>query len=152
MQTFIPLRTFKPFDSDDEVAAIGSGLIDLTLPKSAWTHAAHFAATIWLLSCRKDLDAARDMPQLIRRYNEATGTVNSDTAGYHETITQASIRAARDFLGRNAGNGLFRTCNALVASPLGDPDWLLAYWSRARLFSVAARRTWVDPDIGPLPF
>ena len=107
---------------------------------------------MWLLACRKDLDAARDMPQLIRRYNEATGTVNSDTAGYHETITQASIRAARDFLGRNAGNGLCRTCNALVASPLGDPDWLLAYWSRARLFSVAARRTWVDPDIRPLPF
>jgi hypothetical protein len=105
MQTFISLRAFKPFDSDDEIAAIGSGLIDLTLPKSAWTHAAHFAATIWLLSCRKDLDAAREMPQLIRRYNEATGTVNSDTAGYHETITQASIRAARDFLGRNAGNG-----------------------------------------------
>jgi hypothetical protein len=144
--------SFKAFDSDDAIAVIGSGLIDLTLPKSAWTHAAHFAATIWLLSCRKDLDAARDMPQLIRRYNEATGTVNSDTAGYHETITQASIRAARDFLGRHAGNGLFRTCNALMASPLGDPDWLLAYWSRARLFSVAARRIWVDPDIRPLPF
>jgi hypothetical protein len=77
MQTFIPLRTFKPFDSDDEVAAIGSGLIDLTLPKSAWTHAAHFAATIWLLSCRNDLDAARDMPQLIRRYNEATGAMRA---------------------------------------------------------------------------
>ncbi len=152
MQTFILLRTFKPFDSDDAIAAIGSGLIDLTLPKSAWTHAAHFAATIWVLSCRKDLDAAGDMPQLIRRYNEATGTVNSDTAGYHETITQASIRAARDFLARNAGNGLCRSCNALLASPLGDPDWLLAYWSRARLFSVAARRTWVDPDIRPLPF
>jgi hypothetical protein len=92
------------------------------------------------------------MPQLIRRYNEATGTVNSDTAGYHETITQASIRAARDFLARNAGTGLCRTCNALLASALGDPDWLLVYWSRARLFSVAARRIWVDPDIRPLPF
>jgi hypothetical protein len=148
----LSVRSSKAFVSDDEIAAIGSGLIDLTLPKSAWTHAAHFAATVWLLSCRKDLDAARDMPQFIRRYNEATGTVNSDTAGYHETITQASIRAARDFLACNAGKGLCRTCNALMTSSLGDPDWLLAYWSRARLFSVTARRTWVDPDIRPLPF
>ena len=146
------MRSCKAFDSDDEIAAIGSALIDLTLPKSAWTHAAHFAATIWLLSCRKDLDTARELPQFIRRYNAATGTANSDTAGYHETITQASIRAARDFIGRNPGNGLLHTCNALLASPLGDPDWPLAYWSGARLFSVAARRTWVDPDIRPLPF
>jgi hypothetical protein len=152
MQTFNPLRTFKPFNSDDEIAAIGSGLLGLTLPKPEWTHAAHFAATMWLLACRKDLDAARDMPQLIRRYNEATGTVNSDTAGYHETITQASIRAARAFLAADPETSLFRTCNALMTSPLGDPDWLLAYWSRARLFSVAARRTWVDPDMRPLPF
>jgi hypothetical protein len=152
MQTFIPLRTFKPFNSDDEIVAIGSGLLGLTLPKPEWTHAAHFAATMWLLACRKDLDAARDLPQLIRRYNEATGTVNSDTAGYHETITQASIRAARAFLAADPEPSLFRTCNALMTSPLGDPDWLLAYWSRARLFSVAARRTWVDPDMRPLPF
>jgi hypothetical protein len=146
------VRPFKPFSSDDEIEAIGRGFLDLTLPKSAWTHGAHFAATLWLLSCRQDLDAARDMPRFIRRYNEATGTANSDTGGYHETITQASIRAARDFLTRNPGNCLFHACNALLASPMGDPDWLLKYWSRERLFSVGARRAWIDPDIGPLPF
>ena len=146
------MRPFNPFVSDDEIAAIGGRFIDLTLPKSAWTHAAHYAATVWLISCRKDLDAARDMPRLIQSYNEATGTANSDTEGYHETITQASIRAARDFLARNPGNSLCQSCNALMASPLGDPNWLLAYWSRPQLFCVAARRSWVDPDIRPLPF
>ena len=146
------MRSFNAFVSDDEIGAISSGFLDLTLPKSAWTHAAHFAVTVWLLSCRKDLDAACDMPLLIRKYNEATGTANTDTEGYHETITQASIRAARAFLAADPGSSLFRTCNALMTSPFGDPDWLLAYWSRARLFSVAARRVWVDPDIRPLPF
>lgn len=146
------MRSFKPFGSDDEIEAIGRGFLDLTWPVAAWTHGAHFAATVWLLTCRKDLDAALDMPRFIRRYNEATGTENSDTAGYHETITQASIRATRDFLERNGDIDLYHACNALMTSPLGDPDWLLAYWSRARLFSVAARRNWVDPDIRPLPF
>jgi hypothetical protein len=140
------------FNSDDEIAAIGVGLLDLSLPKPRWTHAAHFAAALWLISCRKDLDASRDMPGFIRAYNEATGVANTDTEGYHETITQASLRAARSFLRQDPARTLSATCNALMASPLGKPDWLLVYWTRARLFSVEARRCWVDPDLKALPF
>jgi hypothetical protein len=146
------MRPFKAFTSDDEIAAIAGGFLDLTLPKSAWTHAAHFATTVWLMSCRTDVDLSRELPKFIRAYNEATGGVNTDTEGYHETITQASIRAARAFLAQHPGDLLFVTCNALLSSPLGEPDWLLAYWSRHRLFSVQARRVWVDPDLHPLPF
>ena len=36
----------------------------------------------------------RDLPDLIRRYNESVGGVNSDTEGYHETITQVFIRTS----------------------------------------------------------
>jgi hypothetical protein len=143
---------FVPFTSDDEVVAIGRGLVDRTLPKSVWTHRAHFAATIWMLARRADLDASQEMPGMIRAYNEATGGHNTDTGGYHETITQASIRAARAFLAERRSDPLFVTCNALMTSPLGDPAWILEYWSRERLFSVEARRGWVDPDIRKLPF
>jgi hypothetical protein len=141
-----------PFASDDEIAAIGRGVLDLSLPKSRWTHESHFAAALWLISCRKDLDASRAMPGFIRAYNEATGVANTDTDGYHETITQASLRAARSFLLEDPARSLFATCNALMASPLGKSDWLLAYWTRGRLFSVEARRKWVEPDLRPLPF
>jgi hypothetical protein len=140
------------FVSDDEIAAIGRGVLDLSLPKPRWTHAAHFAAALWLISCRSDLDASRDMPGFIRAYNEATGVANTDTEGYHETITQASLRAARSFLRQDPQRTLFATCNALMASPLGKSDWLLTYWTRATLFSVEARRRWVEPDVRPLPF
>jgi hypothetical protein len=145
-------RALIPFASDDEIVAIGRGVIDLSLPKARWTHAAHFAAALWLIACRRDLDAARAMPDFIRKYNEATGVANTDTDGYHETITQASLRAARSFLLEDPGRSLFATCNALMASPLGRSDWLLAYWTRPRLFSVEARRRWVEPDLKPLPF
>jgi len=140
------------FASDEEIAAIGRGVLDLSLPKPLWTHEAHFAAALWLISCRQDLDASRDMPGFIRAYNEATGVANTDTDGYHETITQASLRAARSFLRQNPGRSLCAVCNALTASPLGRSDWLLAYWTRERLFSVDARRRWVEPDLKPLPF
>jgi len=39
--------------------------------------------------------------------------------------------------------------DALMAGPLGRSDWPLAYWSKARLFSVEARRGWVEPDVKP---
>ncbi|HEY2676491.1 MAG TPA: hypothetical protein VGI65_05945 [Steroidobacteraceae bacterium] len=146
------MRIFTPFSSDDEIIAIANGFLDRSLPKTSWTHAAHFSTTLWIMRCGKDLDAARDLPHLIRDFNAAKGGANTDTEGYHETITQASVRAARAFLNDNPGEHLHALCNALMGSALGQPGWLLAYWSRPCLFSVAARRTWVDPDIKPLPF
>ena len=92
------MRTFCPFVSEEEISIIGLGLLDRTLPKTVWTHAAHFAATLWLLKHRPELEISREMPGIIRAYNEATGGANTDSSGYHETITQASIRAARAFL------------------------------------------------------
>ena len=146
------MRTFVPFISDEEIAFIGSGLLDRTLPKTMWTHAAHFAATLWLLRCRPEIELSQEMPGFIRAYNEATGGANTDTSGYHETITQASIRAAWAFLMEAPTGPLYETCNALLRSRLGEPDWLMEYWTRERLFSVEARRAWVEPDIRRLPF
>ncbi len=141
------------FASEAEVAEIGEGLIDRSLPKERWTHAAHFAATTWILRRRPDLDAARDLPGLIARYNEASGGRNTDTEGYHETITQASIRATRVRLDDlSAAMPLDEAVNRLLDGGLGHPDWILTYWSRDLLFSTLARRGWVEPDLAPLPF
>jgi hypothetical protein len=152
IQEITTMRRFDPFTSDEEIVTIGRGLLDRTLPKTVWTHAAHFAATLWLLRCRPEVEISREMPGIIRGYNEATGGANTDTSGYHETITQASIRAARAFLVEAPPRPLFVTCNALMHSRLGAPEWPLEYWTRPRLFSVEARREWVEPDIKELPF
>ena len=141
------------FASDDAVAEIAEGVIARTLPKARWTHAAHVAAAVWLVARRPDLDPERDMPGLIRAYNEATGVRNTDTEGYHETITQASLRAVRAGLARlPADTPTHVAVEVLLADGLGRSDWLLAYWSKPALFSVEARRRWVEPDLAPLPF
>jgi hypothetical protein len=139
------------FTSDAEIDRIGLGVLERTLPKAEWTHAAHFAAAFWLLR-RSGMNALRDMPALIRAYNEATGVANTDTGGYHETITIASIRVATAWLEHPHDRRLHESLNALLASEYGRSDWLLAYWSKPLLFSVEARRRWVAPDIKPLPF
>lgn len=140
-----------PYLSDADIARIGAGVIDRTLPKPEWTHAAHFACALWVLT-RPHLDAAADMPGLIRAYNEATGVPNTDAEGYHETITQASLRAARAHLAAAPHAPLSERLDSLLAGPCGRSDWLLAYWSRALLFSAGARRSWTPPDLQPLPF
>ena len=139
------------FTSDSAIERIGRGLIDRSLPKAEWTHAAHFAAAFWLLR-RPEMHAMRDMPDLIRAYNEATGVPNTDTSGYHETITIASLRLARAWLAARSHEPLHAALNELLASDCGRSDWLLAYWSRSLLLSVAARRAWIEPDLKALPF
>lgn len=140
----------RQFSNDNEIARAGRKFLDLSLPKPEWTHAAHFAVTLWLMRHRPDLELETQMPGLIRSFNEATGTPNTDTGGYHETITQASLGAARMFLASTPGKPLHEILDMLLASPLGDSKWLLTHWSRERLFSVEARRGWLAPDLKPL--
>jgi hypothetical protein len=139
------------FISDAEIERIALGVVDRTLPKPEWTHAAHFATALWVLR-RPGMNAERDMPGLIRAYNLATGVANTDSSGYHETITLASLRAARDCLEKTPGKPLHEVLNELLASRYGRSEWLLEYWSKPVLFSVMARRAWIDPDLEPLPF
>lgn len=139
------------FKSDAEIERIGLGVTARTLPKSEWTHAAHFAAACWVLR-RPGMNAERDMPAMIRAYNLATGVPNTDSGGYHETITLASLRAARAWLAKWPDKPLHEALNELLGSEYGRSDWLLAYWSKPVLFSVMARQAWIDPDLAPLPF
>ncbi len=141
----------NPFNSDSELKRIGDGLVGRTLPRSEWTHAAHFAAAFWLMS-KSNCDPFVEMPTLIRAYNEATGTANTDTGGYHATITIASLRVTRGWLNAHRHCELHVALNTLLASEYGRSEWLLKYWSKAVLFSVAARRRWVEPDLRALPF
>ena len=61
--------------------------------------------------------------------------------------------AARRILDSHAPDQpLWRVANALMASPFGRSDWCLAYWRRECLFSVEARKAWVEPDRLPLPW
>ena len=139
------------FTTDIDIDRIASGVLDRSLPKAEWTHAAHFALALWLLRHRESVLTI--IPGIIRAYNEATGVQNTDASGYHETITLASVRAAASFAaGFAADHPVFDLTNRLMASELGRSDWLLAYWSKERLFTPQARREWVEPDLKALTF
>ena len=139
--------------TEPDIARVAAGVLARTHPYAEWTHAAHFAAALWLLRHSETLREHGGMEPVIRGYNEAVGVPNTETRGYHATITEASLRATAHALAEAAPDApLAPLLAALLASPLGQSRWLLAHWSEPRLMSVEARRAWLAPDLAPLPY
>ncbi|MBL0914722.1 MAG: hypothetical protein IBJ13_04180 [Sphingopyxis sp.] len=143
--------TPRLFAGDNDIRAIGTGLLARTLPREAWTHEAHLGACLWLVSERPDIDIDAEIATIISRYNESVGGVNDDTQGYHDSITRAYVAGVRLFLLETAATGLAERVNAMLLSDVGRRDWPLRFYSRELLFSVPARRGFVEPDLAPLP-
>ena len=69
-------------------------------------------------------------------------------AGWYDLFS----RGARDWLPKRPEMPLYEALDELHGRTYGRSDWLLEYWSKPVLFSVMARRAWIDPDLKPLPF
>lgn len=139
------------FTSDAEIVRLGEGLLACTLERADWTHEAHLAASLYLLTARPDIDLDAEIAGIISRFNVSVGGINDDHGGYHDTITRTYLAGVRMFVGRHGEGRLMDRVNALLASPVGARDWPLGFYSAERLFSVEARRGFVAPDLAPLP-
>lgn len=148
------MTDFRPrsFASDEAVARVGEGLLARDLPREDWTHEAHLAATTYLVLRHPEIDLDAELPGLIRAYNESVGGVNSDSEGYHDTITRVFLHGIRLFLlEAETDEPVHDLVNELLLSPMGRRDWPARFYSRDLLFSVPARRGFVTPDIAALP-
>jgi hypothetical protein len=116
------------------------------LPAKEWTHEAHLTVALML---GRSLDPGELLPTLRRAiiaHNIASGGQNSDTAGYHETITAfyaATVGAfARASLHLPAGDAAAR----LLASPLADRRIVLRAYDEQSLKTKTARLSYHPPD------
>lgn len=117
------------------------------LPKVEWTHEAHLVVAIWYsvkYDTNKALVLVRDY---ITKHNTSVGTVNSDTDGYHETITKYWLLLAQEYVKNNPMNSIANLCNDFICSDQGKSDYLFTFYSESTLFSVHARHHWVEPDL-----
>jgi hypothetical protein len=123
-----------------------------TLPATEWTHHAHLCVGAWHVHHLGPDTALSRLRAGIRRLNDAHGTVNSATRGYHETITAAYVRLiAAFFASCSQSASLADRVTLLLASPLVERPFLLRYYTRDLLMSPRARAEWVEPDLEPLP-
>ena len=115
-----------------------------SLPKSEWTHQAHLVVCRVALSDRTPQDTIDFLRDAIRSYNEATGVENTDSSGYHETLTRYFVGAVAS-LGDVDLEKVFAASRCQTSAPL-------RHWTRELLFSPQARAEWVEPDVVALPW
>jgi hypothetical protein len=120
------------------------------IPKYLWTHRAHLIAGFWYQT-RHPTDSLDRMRTGIRHHNEAVGTLNSSSSGYHESITRLYLAAIRAHIGQYPAMSFADSLAKLLDSPVADSQWPLQHYSAGRLFSAAARLQWVEPDLLPCP-
>ena len=72
------------------------------------------------------------------------------TAKYHETLTQSWVLAVRHFMTRTPGTT--SSSEFIDANPqLLDSSLMMTHYSKSALFSDKARRSFIEPDISPIP-
>lgn len=130
-----------------ETGRVAQALIDRTLPKAEWTHEAHLRAGLWHVLEHGAAAALELLRTRISGYNESVGTRNTDTSGYHETITRFHVIVIDRFLAANDRALPIDDLATRLLAECGDRRLPMRYYSEGRLFSVVARRSWVEPDL-----
>ncbi|MGE3780178.1 MAG: hypothetical protein AB7F89_23515 [Pirellulaceae bacterium] len=141
------MKQDRPLHDDREIAALVEQFENCTWPYERWNHRAHLAVGLFYARTLSYDIALNRLREHIQRYNRTCG----DPAGYHETLTVLFLRriyACRELVaGREP---LHASVDVLTRQfPLA---WTYQYYSRERLWSDAARASWLEPDLRPLDF
>ena len=119
------------------------------LAKSLWTHAAHVAVAACLTYEHPPETALRLTRSGIIRFNESAGTANTETSGYHETLTRFWSGIIGTFV--RAGN--FPTRLEAVRAAVNrfgeDRSLFRPFYSFDVVNDRRARREWLPPDLAP---
>lgn len=138
------------YASLDDLLRLIEGFANRTLPCHEWTHQAHLIVGLWYCS-RHEADAATSiLRDSIKQYNIACGKQNTDTSGYHETITRFYVWYIKRYLETtDPQQSLVELVNDFCAHHT-ESSSPLEFYSKDRLTSVEARLGWLEPDLRPL--
>jgi hypothetical protein len=83
------------------------------------------------------------------RHNDAVGTANSNTSGYHETLTRLWIDVLAKFAASHGFTDPWIAACAAVREFGESRNLHRLHYSFDVLRSVEARRSWIQPDLTP---
>ncbi len=114
-----------------------------TLPKEEWTHTAHFIMAFWYCMQLPLPQAVKKIRNGIKEYNLSVGGANTDTSGYHETITLFHIMQVSNYL---VTTGIAELTDEALATFLQQPflnrEYICQFYPKEKLMSTAAREKW----------
>jgi hypothetical protein len=118
-----------------------------TLPKERWTHGAHLLTGACYVRALGEAAAIDRMRLCVSRYNVAVGGKNTDTSGYHETITIAWVKLLAGLLRDVAPIERAAFATLAVERFESDRNILRLYYDFDLVASVEARRSWIEPTL-----
>ena len=133
-----------------EIDAFIADFEGCTLPKAEWTHGAHLLTGACYVHALGEAEAIDRMRLCVSRYNESVGGKNTETSGYHETITIAWIKLLSGLLDRSKPIGRAAFAALAVERFEGQKDIFGRFYDFDLASSKEARRSWVAPTLQPL--
>jgi hypothetical protein len=134
-----------------DLEALALRFAERRIPRPEWTHEAHLAVGLWHVARFGESQALERLRAGIVALNESNGVPNSETDGYHETITRAYTVLLAQFLAGFAPDvPLQSRLSSLLQSPLANRHALMTFYRKRTLMTARARREWVEPDVAPL--
>jgi hypothetical protein len=138
------------FSTPAQVEAFITAFEARRLPRDQWTHHGHLVAGLWYVTRVGYPECLDTVRMRIWQHNESVGTANTDDGGYHETVTRAYLQSIAQFVASSSSHVFETLVTGLLTSPVAQKDWLLRFYSKEVLFSVAARREWIAPDVAAI--
>lgn len=135
----------------EKANAIVEGFLSQTLHKAEWTHEAHLLVGLYHL-VYYGKDAMRIMSENIKNYNLSVGTLNTETSGYHTTLTYFWLWAVEHYCQKD-GLVYFNqeTIDDLLwTEELANRNLWLDFYTKENMMSVEARLNLCEPDIKKL--
>ena len=127
------------------------GFEEGTYPVKQWTHAAHLAMAGGYLTRMSADEALPFLRERIAAYNVAQGGMNTDSSGYHESLTVFWIKlVAAHLAGLDPAMSRVEKVRSVVETFAPRRDIFREYWSFDVVKSVEARRSWIPPDLRAL--
>ena len=133
--------------TEAEIDAFISEFEGGTLPKELWTHSAHLFTGACYVHMLGEEPAIERMRLCIKRYNESVGGKNTETSGYHETITIAWIKLLTRLWRESSPMARADFARLAVERFSGDREIFRRYYAFDLVNSVEARRGWIPPTL-----
>lgn len=133
------------------IRALVEAVEDCQLPLEDWHHREHLTLALYYLETRPEAEAVAAIRTTIQRYNASQGIETTRESGYHETLTLFFMTLLQRFRATAEPTWSLAETTARALEALADWRGLVRrHYSRERILSWEARRSWVPPDLLPL--
>ncbi len=113
--------------------------------RDRWTHIAHLVIAVVYLRKYASIDVALNaLKPMILALNASNGVENTETNGYHHSVTKFMLIAVDMLMGNET---LYEDVETVLASELRSGKFPFYFYSHQCLGSIECRKEWVNPDL-----